>query len=340
MDSEDLDEILNSPLIIDPDSVRSTPVMLSQSTPLTFLRPPSLMVVNSTTSITTDSGMSDWATDFSSPIRMEPAMSLFQTSDSLPPLNFDCVFDPDPFGKPTESFGSLSTSTAPVTSFFDRSYHNASQTPLLNFDDESSSIGFDKFDEPAGSHEHLQISNQPHVASQFVALRSSNSVATYPIVKRIQRYHLPRRAQLFINLPPIVLTASVIPTSISNLYQLIRATLTDYAFVHAFSAQLCKDLLPMDTYVTLKQSLLLSILSAQVIFPLQNIRIESAFIMFLILFSFIRTRTESPEQRCGADVNIGGGYRPFIGGANYAANGVASAEVLQFPLRPTSSDHR
>lgn len=88
---------------------------------------------------------------------------------------------------------------------------------------------------------------------------------TYPIVKRIKRYVIPKRRQLFINLPSIQMTNPIIPASIQRFYHQIRATYSDYAFSYALSAQLCADILPMDVYVSLKQCLLLSIIAVQVI---------------------------------------------------------------------------
>ena len=54
------------------------------------------------------------------------------------------------------------------------------------------------------------------------------------------------------------------PESIINLFQSIRSSFSDYSFIHALSAQMCQEVLPMDCYVTLKLGLLLSIVSIQV----------------------------------------------------------------------------
>lgn len=91
-----------------------------------------------------------------------------------------------------------------------------------------------------------------------------DSRISYPIPKRISRYAIPKRGQQFSQLP---LTSHVIPffpESIKILYERIRSAYSDYAFAHAISAQMCQEILPMDAYVTLKQSLLLSIISVQV----------------------------------------------------------------------------
>lgn len=156
--------------------------------------------------------------------------------------------------------------------FFDNDvdiFADLSQTQRLDFGKVHTTLS-ERFHFPVSQFEFQLTEGQPRVASQFTKslllsqVTSSDDETTYPIVKRIQRYTLPKRSQLFFALPAIRPTPSLIPESIMNLYQKIKAVYTDYAFAHAISAQLCQDALPMDAYVTLKQSLLLSIISAQV----------------------------------------------------------------------------
>lgn len=58
---------------------------------------------------------------------------------------------------------------------------------------------------------------------------------------------------------------SIVPERVLQLFSQIRSSLSDWAFVHTISAQLCQDFLPMDCFVSLKQGLLLSLASFQVI---------------------------------------------------------------------------
>uniref|UniRef100_A0A1A9W273 MCM domain-containing protein n=1 Tax=Glossina brevipalpis TaxID=37001 RepID=A0A1A9W273_9MUSC len=55
--------------------------------------------------------------------------------------------------------------------------------------------------------------------------------------------------------------ASSIPKSVKQLYDVVKAKYTDFAFIYALSAQLCQDRIPMDCFVTLKMGLLLSLAS-------------------------------------------------------------------------------
>lgn len=56
----------------------------------------------------------------------------------------------------------------------------------------------------------------------------------------------------------------MVPTSVKQLYGLVRAQYSDFAFVYALSAQMCQDRVPMDCFVNLKMSLLLSLTSISV----------------------------------------------------------------------------
>lgn len=87
---------------------------------------------------------------------------------------------------------------------------------------------------------------------------------TYERLQRVYRYILPRKSTEYPYYPGLHQIPAALPPSILNLHQKIRQWHSDYAFSHAISAQMCQDLLPMDAYVTLKHSLLLSIISAQV----------------------------------------------------------------------------
>ncbi|XP_050328549.1 uncharacterized protein LOC126758344 [Bactrocera neohumeralis] len=53
----------------------------------------------------------------------------------------------------------------------------------------------------------------------------------------------------------------MVPASVKQLYDLVRAQYSDFAFVYALSAQLCQDRVPMDCFVNLKMGLLLSLAS-------------------------------------------------------------------------------
>lgn len=59
---------------------------------------------------------------------------------------------------------------------------------------------------------------------------------------------------------------SNVPQSVMSLYSRIKENWSDHALVYAISAQMCQTVLPMDAYVSLKLSLLLSIVSIQVSF--------------------------------------------------------------------------
>lgn len=62
-----------------------------------------------------------------------------------------------------------------------------------------------------------------------------------------------------------VADATMIPLSVKQLYDVIKAEYSDFAFVYALSAQLYQDRVPMDCFVNLKMGLLLSIASIGVI---------------------------------------------------------------------------
>lgn len=55
--------------------------------------------------------------------------------------------------------------------------------------------------------------------------------------------------------------ASLMPSSVKQLYDVIREQYSDFSFMYALSAQLCQDRVPMDCFVTLKMGLLLSLAS-------------------------------------------------------------------------------
>lgn len=55
--------------------------------------------------------------------------------------------------------------------------------------------------------------------------------------------------------------ASMMPSSVKQLYDVIREQYSDFSFMYALSAQLCQDRVPMDCFVTLKMGLLLSLAS-------------------------------------------------------------------------------
>ncbi|XP_053948303.1 uncharacterized protein LOC128856897 [Anastrepha ludens] len=55
--------------------------------------------------------------------------------------------------------------------------------------------------------------------------------------------------------------ATMVPASVKQLYDIVRAQYSDFAFVYSLSAQLCQDRVPMDCFVNLKMGLLLSLAS-------------------------------------------------------------------------------
>lgn len=76
--------------------------------------------------------------------------------------------------------------------------------------------------------------------------------------------------------------ASSIPKSVKQLYDVVKAKYTDFAFIYALSAQLCQDRIPMDCFVTLKMGLLLSLASIGV-----NKNIFFLFILIIEIFMHI-----------------------------------------------------
>ncbi|XP_058443376.1 uncharacterized protein LOC131425451 [Malaya genurostris] len=60
---------------------------------------------------------------------------------------------------------------------------------------------------------------------------------------------------------PVYQEISAIPASIRDLYSSVTEQYSDYCFSYILASQLCQDTVPMNTYKTLKQSLLLSIAS-------------------------------------------------------------------------------
>lgn len=57
---------------------------------------------------------------------------------------------------------------------------------------------------------------------------------------------------------------TLIPLSVSKLFDQITSHFSDFAFVFAVAAQMCQDLLPMDSFIHLKIGLLLSLASIEV----------------------------------------------------------------------------
>lgn len=54
---------------------------------------------------------------------------------------------------------------------------------------------------------------------------------------------------------------SLTPASVKQLYDVVSGEYSDFAFIYTLSAQLCQDRIPMDCFVILKMSLLLSLAS-------------------------------------------------------------------------------
>lgn len=54
---------------------------------------------------------------------------------------------------------------------------------------------------------------------------------------------------------------TAMPSSVKQLFDVVKAQYSDFAFIYALSAQLCQDRIPMECFVTLKMALLLSLTS-------------------------------------------------------------------------------
>ncbi|XP_075157367.1 meiotic 218 [Haematobia irritans] len=55
--------------------------------------------------------------------------------------------------------------------------------------------------------------------------------------------------------------ATMMPSSVKQLYDVIKEQYSDFSFIYALSTQLCQDRIPMDCFITLKMGLLLSLAS-------------------------------------------------------------------------------
>ncbi|XP_054086479.1 uncharacterized protein LOC105217642 isoform X2 [Zeugodacus cucurbitae] len=119
----------------------------------------------------------------------------------------------------------------------------------------------------------VRLDHIPALPSTISALKPDDAV-DYTL-KNVNKTKPPRAMVNSIS-PPKMVNASgstdptdysstrdigMVPVSVKQLYDLVRAQYSDFAFVYALSAQLCQERVPMDCFVNLKMGLLLSLAS-------------------------------------------------------------------------------
>lgn len=113
---------------------------------------------------------------------------------------------------------------------------------------------------------------------------------------------------------------TMIPLSVSKLFDQITSRYSDFAFVFAVAAQMCQDLLPMDCFIHLKIGLLLS---------LASIEVESK----RPPISIIALGKESSSANL-LMTNIGNAARRFVSPTEDFATGVVKDNFVKFgPLQ-------
>lgn len=113
---------------------------------------------------------------------------------------------------------------------------------------------------------------------------------------------------------------TLIPSSVSRLFDQITGRYSDFAFVFSLAAQMCQDLLPMDSFIHLKIGLLLS---------LASIDIESQRPPMSVI-------ALGKESRCGnlLMTNIGNAARRFISPTDDFTTGKVKDNFVRFgPLQ-------